>query len=202
MWGSVTVKEKPQSLPLSVADLRARLRIDETGDQSFDNVETAMLEGFIASGVAMIDGPSGIGFAMMRQIWTLTLDCFSPVIRLPGAPISGVSEIRYMAASGDMRVVPSSQYRLANGCSVARLVPTMGHVWPSCPAGPGVIEIDFELGCENASDVPPDLITAIALNAGHLYENREAVTQSGTQSEIPLGVSAILGRYRRGFVGA
>lgn len=196
MWGSVVIKTKPSALPLAAADLRRRLRIEETGDVDEDAAENAFLGELIESGVAMIDGPDGIGLAMMRQTWTLILDQFERVIRLPGSPIDGIAEVRYLDAGGTMKVVPASDYRLAKGAEPARVVPVPGASWPACPSGPGVIEIDYTLGAESADDVAPDLKTAIALNAGHLYEHREAVVQGGV-TEVPLGVSTILNRNRR-----
>lgn len=200
MWGSVTVKVPPVSLPLDAAQLRARLRVDETGEDEIDNAENQMLEAFILSGVALVDGPQGSGLAMMRQTWTRIMDAFEPIILLPGSPVVGVAEVRYMDAAGDVRIIPPSDYRLVKGREPAQLVPTVGRSWPSCPSGPGVIEVDYELGAEDAADVPQDLITAVALNAGHLHENREAVAVGVSVAEIPLGVQYILSRHRRQMV--
>ena len=193
MWASVTVKTPPEALPLTAADLRDRLRID-------DPTEDAILGDFLVGAAAEIDGPHGIGVALMAQTWTLTIDKFRPDIALPGWPITGVAEIRYLDPDGAAQIVPPADYRLAIIGEAGRLVPSPTATWPATLAGPGVIEIDYTLGRDSSAEVDGGLITALALLAGHYYENREAVIVGTNASETPLGVVHILNRYRRGLV--
>ena len=194
MWGGVTVKNKPAALPLSVADLKARLHIDHDD-------EDVQLDQMLRAAVDEIDGPAGIGFAMMAQTWTLALDGFAAEIKLPGAPVASVSEVRYLDAAGAWQVVDAATYRLVLGMDPARLVLAPGKSWPGAVMGRAVVEIDYALGEAMAADVAPGLVTAVAMLAGHYYENREAVLAGGgAPVEVPLGVRHILARYSR--VGA
>lgn len=192
MWARVKVKTAG-ALPLAAADLRARLRID-TGD------EDGLLGDFLAAAAAEIEGPDGAGVALMAQVWTLTLDGWGGDILLPGWPVTGVSEIRYLDPDGGQQVLDhDAAFRLVSGKDPALLVRKYGASLPALLAGPGVVEIDYTLGRSDPADADPGLVTALALIAGHYYENREA-TVMGQMQELPLGARHILDRYRRGLV--
>lgn len=207
MWASVQVKTAG-ALPLAAADLRARLRIDTAA-------EDALLGEFLAAAASRIDGPDGVGVAMMAQTWTLTLDRWPwaaagarafcgtgwPVaVDLPGWPVTGVSEIRYIDPDGVVQILDhAATFRQVLGTDPARLVKKPGATFPAVLTGQGVIEIDYTLGRADAAEVDAGLITALALLAGHYYENREASTPGRVQA-LPMGVEYILARFARGVV--
>lgn len=189
MWSSVQVKTAG-ALPLTAADMRARLRIDDAG-------EDGLLGDFLAAGASEIDGPDGIGVAMMAQTWTRTLDSWGGVIALPGWPVTAVSEIRYVDLAGDVQALDvAANFRLVTGSHPARLIAKPGVALPQVLAQAGVIEVDYTLGRTVAADVDPGLVTALALLVGHYYENREA-TAPGQVLEVPLGARHILDRFTR-----
>lgn len=200
MFAGVVVKTRPVALPLDADQLRLRLNVDRGGDALRDAAEDDLLLGFCAAGVSDIDGPDGVGFAMLRQTWTLTRDDFAPVICLPGAPVVSVSEVRFLDADFEWQVVDPARYRLALGVEPVRLVP-IGDGWPSVASGPGVVAIDYLLGVPDVADLDQSLITAVAMLAGHYFENREAVVVGAISNELPLGPRRILERYMRGRVG-
>lgn len=192
MWSSVQVKTVG-ALPLAATDMRDRLRIDT-------DAEDALLGDFLAAAASEIEGPDGVGVAMLTQTWTRTLDSWGAIIALPGWPVSGVSAIRYLDADGGQLVLDhATHFRLITGGDPARLVLKPGAVLPALLGQPGVVEIDYTLGQANASLVDSGLITALALIAGHYYENREATAFSQVH-EVPLGARHILARFRRGVV--
>ncbi len=190
MWSRVTVKTKPALLPIPAAVLADRLRVD-------DAAEHGEIEGFLIEALAGIDGPDGIGVAVMAQVWTLTLDRLSPEIDLPGWPVTGVAEIRYLDADGAWQVIAPALYRVVPGVEPARLVLARGAAWPAIPAGRGVVQIDYTLGAEDPADAEAGLVSAAALIAGHLYEHRSAVQTGAEAREVPLGAAYALSRYRR-----
>lgn len=200
IWGGVRVKTKPVALPLTAADLRLRLRVAATGDEATDQIDDGLLEDFCAAAVAEIDGPHGIGIAMMRQTWALTLDRFAPVIKLPGWPVQAVQAVRYLGTDGAWADLDPARYRVALGAEPVRIVP-VGAGWPSLAAGPAVVEIIYDLGAEDPADLDRGLVTAVAMLAGHYHENREAVVIGGGGAvEVPLGVQRALDRHARGTV--
>ncbi|QBR35404.1 hypothetical protein ETW23_03870 [Leisingera sp. NJS201] len=192
MWASVTIKSAG-ALPLSAEELRDRLRIDTAAEDD-------LLAAFLAAGASEIDGPDGAGVAMMAQTWTRTLDGWAQEIVLPGWPVTGVSEIRYLDPEGNQQTLAhAAAFRVVLGRDPARLVRKPGAPLPALLSGPGVVEVDYTLGRTDAAEVDAGLVAALALLAGHFYENREA-TAPGQVVEVPLGARHILDRFRRGVV--
>ncbi|WP_114286019.1 head-tail connector protein [Candidatus Halocynthiibacter alkanivorans] len=192
MWSGVqvTTPPAPASLPIEIDVMKLRLRCDE-------DEENAVITDMIRQAVDRIDGPDGIGVAMMTQTWTRTLDAFSAEIRLPGSPIQSVSEIRYMDSAGDWQTLASATYRLCKSTHPWIVVPAPGAHFPTTLRGRAVVEIDYVLGNALAADVPADLVAAVTLLVGHYFENREAVVTGTTATELPMGVERILARHAR-----
>lgn len=193
MWDRVKVIAKPTGDIISLAALKLRLRID--GDDEDD-----LLMSYLRGAVARIDGPDGIGYAMLEQTWRLTLDAFPHTITLPGAPIKRVAKISYLDASGVEQVLDAADYRVVVDMEPARVMPATGKFWPATLHAVGAVKIDYVLGEADAAAVPADLVDAVCLLVGHRYENREAVSVGNTVTEFPLGVEWLLKDYRRGAV--
>lgn len=191
MWDRVKVIAKPTGDIISLAALKLRLRID--GDDEDD-----LLMSYLRGAVARIDGPDGIGYAMLEQTWRLTLDAFPHTITLPGAPIKRVAKISYLDASGVEQVLDAADYRVVADMEPARVMPATGKVWPATLHAVGAVKIDYVLGEAEAANVPADLVDAACLLVGHRYQNREAVGDN--MSELPLSVEWLLKEYRRGAV--
>lgn len=197
MWRGVKVTVPPAVAPLGAALLRTRLRIDPTGDAGIDVADDALLESFEAAAVALIDGPNGIGVALMAQTWTRSLDDFEPVLELPGAPVVGVSEVRYMDTDGVWQVLDPAAYRVLDGRDRVALVPVLGGTWPKVALAPDAVVVEYVLGSENPALAQPALVAAVGLMVGHFWENREAVAAGVSVAELPLGVQHILAHHSR-----
>lgn len=198
MWGGVAIKVPPAGLPLTVADLRRNERLETPEDAQGLADEDATLTECLAAAVASIEGPKGIGVALMTQTWTLSLDRFQAEIALPGWPVKAISEIRYVAADGAAAVLGPADYRLAAGYDPARLVPARGLAWPAVTVGPSAVEVDYVLGEATAAAVDQGLLRAVSMLAGHFFEHREATTDGPEITPVPMGVDRILARFRRG----
>lgn len=193
MWGNVKVTTPPEALPLLVADVKRGLRVDH-------NEENELIRDILATAVGMIDGPAGIGVAMMAQSWTMALDGFPNEIRLAGDPVSAITAVRYLGRDPEWATVDPADYRLITLRDPARLVCVPGKSWPRPVDGVGTVEIEYTLGAATREDVNPSLLGAVRLLCGHLYEHREAVAAGITLAELPLGVRHILDHHRRGLV--
>jgi uncharacterized phiE125 gp8 family phage protein len=189
-WDRVSVTVGPTGPSVSIKDVKARARIDFDFDDS-------LILSLINGSEARIDGPSGIGYALLSQTWRLSLDCFpSCVIDLPGAPIKSVVSVNYVDVNGVDQVVDISDWHLDIYSSPARLSPSYGKSWPVTREQNSAVWIQYVLGEANSKNVKGDLIDALMLLISNRYENREAVSVVQLH-EIPLGVESILREYRQ-----
>ncbi len=189
MWAAVKIKT-PCAVPLTVELLADMLRLDVDD-------ENDLLRQYLSAAASEIEGPDGWGVALGAQVWTLTLNRLPEQIILPGWPVTGVSQIRYMDRTGAVQVLDhAAHYRLVRGLDPARLVRTSGAALPFVLPEVGAVEVDYNLGHADPADVDPALMTALGMLAGHFFENREATT-AAKLAEVPLGVSHIRNRFAR-----
>lgn len=193
MWRGVTVITKPTTEALTTALAKSRLRVDTSDDDT-------LIDSFVAGATAAIDGPDGIGFALMTQTWRKAYDAFPAVIELPGAPVKSVTSLKYIDADGAEQTLDPSAYRVDLNVDPVRITPVYGTSWPTTRDITSAVWVDYVLGEDSASDVPADLIDALALLVGHRYENREAVSEMDLK-EVPFAFWSIVARYRRKVIG-
>ena len=179
------------AIPLDTA--RAHLRVEHTD-------EDAYIESLIEAATATIEGPHGIGVALVSQTWAMTFDGFLPSpFALPLYPVQSVTSITYTDTDGQTQTLDPSLYQFAKG-NPAVVERAPGASWPAVRRQLNAATATFAVGFgASAADVPADLRHAILLMVGHLYEQREAV---GTpKAETPLGFAALTERYRVGRFG-
>ena len=201
MWDRVTIQTKAASAPITTADMKARLSI-QTAD--FDS----LIDDFVLGAVARVDGPSGIGVAMMQQTWRKTFDGFpamfnphgrpinSAMFNLPGWPIKSVTSIKYRDASGVEQTVAAGDYRVDMASEPVRVALKAGKSWPATDTEIASVWVDYVVGEVSADDISKDLIDAVALLVAHRFEHREAVAES-TMAEVPLGFQHITQEHNR-----
>ena len=104
-WSAVSVATAPTVKPLSLAELRTHLRL-ETADET-----DAYLTQLLDAAIAQVDGPSGVGYAMLAQTWQMRMDGFNwrrwwrSEQVLPGHPVTGITSITYETGDGAERTV-------------------------------------------------------------------------------------------------
>lgn len=189
IWSGVKVTTPPSSLPVTVAEAKAWLRVDHSEEDS-------LVETILRAAIARVDGPHGIGWGMMQQTWTVSLDTFPDAILLPGAPIKSVSSVTYVDSAGTTQTMDEDSYRVYIGGDQPTITPAYGLSWPPTRDVSGAVAIAYVVGESSAASVPADLKTAIMLLVGNFYQNREAST-NGTANELPFGVEFLLREYRR-----
>jgi uncharacterized phiE125 gp8 family phage protein len=185
----------PAVEPISVAELKAHLRIDGVA-------EDALLASMITTARLQIE--AALALALTTQNWTWTFDrwpCRASV-ELPVSPVQSILSFT-VARSGGPLSVPPSAYILDGQGIAARLITK--NAWPQ----PGVaalgIEITFAAGFGSVpADVPAPIRQALLLLAAHWYGHREAdgVCGGGTASTtgpgpLPALVGDLLAPYRR-----
>jgi uncharacterized phiE125 gp8 family phage protein len=154
---SLTLITPPVVMPVTLAELRAHLRVDDA-DQEHD----ALIVGYARSAVERLDGAAGVlGRALMRQEWELRFDQFCQVIRLPLPPLSEVISVTYLDLAGDPQVLNPSDYIVAGIGGDGTIRPALGTSFPPTAALPAAVRILFAAGADNPNGVPEQLRLAI-----------------------------------------
>lgn len=131
----------------------------------------------------MIDGPDGIGIALMPQTYEMVVDGLTSPIRIPIYPVRTVEGIAWEDENGSHST--TTEFRLIKSTGTV-------HHDLSASALPDSVIVTFTAGYDV---VPADLRHAVLMLVGHLYENREA-TASTKLERVPFAVESILSRYR------
>ena len=204
LWDRVVVATPPAAPVvnlLSLADIRGHAAID-------DATSDAELTRYLAEAVAMIDGPQGIGYALLSQTWRLSLDCFptqayglyvQPAgieIRLPGAPVKSIVSVTYVAGDGTTTTLAADQYTVDLDRTPALLLPAYGLAWPAARIQPGSVKITYTLGEATAATVNPRLISAVMLMVSYRDKFREAAGVADTKP-IAMGVDSLLHEFNQ-----
>lgn len=187
LWSRLKRVTAPAADPVTLAEAKAHLRILHPD-------EDVLVGGLIKSAVAMIDGPNGIGVALVTQTWRLSLDHLCD-FEIPLWPVTSVDEIAFVDTEGEDDTV--SEFEPDLDSDPVRVSPPYGQSWPSTRCSPGAVKVTFTAGFGEAAAVPADIKAAILLLIGHLYEHREAANDAPL-TVTPLAVESILNRYRRG----
>jgi uncharacterized phiE125 gp8 family phage protein len=187
----------PDAKPVSLAQAKKQCRIDFADDDD-------LVQGLLDAAIAQVDGPSGAGIALITQSWRLSLDRWPrPSIVVPLGPVQTIDSLQYIPFGATaLTTLDPSGYAYDLDAEIVRIRPdpTMG--WPQLQPGPGAIKIAFTCGYgDNQTSVPVDIQQAILLLVSHWYEHRDAVVgveNRDSSTVMPLGVDAILDRYRTG----
>jgi uncharacterized phiE125 gp8 family phage protein len=175
----------PATEPVSLADLKLHLRIDHAE-------EDATLTALILVARAAVERLSRR--LLLTQTWRVTLDRVPDggIVALPLAPVQTVTALRVADGAGGWTTWPGAAMVLDLTGEPARIafrgaVPVPGQAL----AG---IEIDVVCGYgAAAASVPPALVQAVKLLAGHWYEARG---DGPGPAPIPADVTALTDGYR------
>lgn len=157
----------PASEPVSLAELQAHLRVER-------DLEDALLLAYAQAAREMVEAATGR--ALLPQTWQLRLDAFAEPIMPPHAPVTAVTAIEYVTASGAL-TLPPADYSVVLPAGPAegraRILPARGRAWPGTDGNPDAVRITYVAGYASAAAVPAALRAAILLAVGDLYANRE-----------------------------
>lgn len=184
----VVVIEPPEPV-VTVDEAKLHCRIDET-----DTLSDSLIETYISAATAWLDGPGGwLGRALGVQVleWQ---SCSWPCdgFRLPYLPLIDVISISYIDPQGVSQILPIPNPWTFSGAPAIR--GKAGDVKIRYRAGYGVSDDSDPAAWTN--NIPNPIKVAIFLLVNHWYENREAVSVTGSPSAIPFGAAALLSTYR------
>ncbi len=153
----------PDDFPVTVAAVKAALRIDLTED---DGLLAALI------GAATDDAEHRLHRAILPQTWVLFLDHLPQRIRLPWPTARSVT-IEYREDAEDWIVLDDGDVFLSSG-EPSFVFPARGVAWPAVSHYPDSVRVTFQSwSWEVADDVPMGVQQWIIARVGELYEYRE-----------------------------
>lgn len=175
MLTRVTPLDGEAILPL--ADAKAHLRV-------LHDDEDALIEQLRDAAISHVERVAGV--ALSEGDWRWARSFFTTPVDLSIGPVLALGEVAY--TDGDGEAATYTGARLVGNAAH----PAWGESWPSAY---GYAAVTFTAGLASPDDAP-ELIAAVKLMLGHLYANREAVSDKAMQ-EVPLAVDALIQTHRK-----
>lgn len=190
---SLTVITEPSVEPVTLSEAKRNLRVDGTDEDTH-------ITHLITSARLHVEGFQGRH--IIQTTVRLTLDGFSPVIRLPRPAWRSVSSIKYTDSNGAEQTLDSSKYQA--DLTTGRIIPAYGESWPTTRWELATVRVEFVSGYADdgasppdyRANVPEDTKQAIMLLINELYERREAAIAGVTINTVPYNVEALASRHR------
>lgn len=184
MWYQSTVTAAASEL-VTAAEAMAHCRVD-AGDSVID----AEIDRLIAAARRHVENYCSIRIG--SQTLVSRCDSFADFERLPEAPITSVS-VQYVDTAGATQTLATDVYELRNDGLEAAIALAYGKAWPAIQPG-SRITVTIVGGF---TALAADLRHAMLMLIAHWFANREAVSASGAQGEMPMGVADLLANNRR-----
>jgi len=180
----------PAAEPISLAEVKAHLRIDA-------NDEDALLTALIAAARMFVERTFGI--ALITQGWSYFFDFWPQAgcITLPIRPVRAVAAVKVHDSAGGSVALDTASYAVDVLSEPARLV-LKGALPPAPSRELNAFEVAFTGGYgDEADDVPAPIRHALKLLVAHWFERRDPVVLESGAQEVPTMVAALLSPYRR-----
>ena len=194
-YRSLVVAAGPDTLPVSLAEAKAHLRVvDFTDDDeyivSLINAATTWCEDYCDRTFA--DKTYTVAFDDFPALRT---ELPRPPVRLNATAASATVTISYVDTSGTTQTLTWSQsgtqqFRLDRDHVPALIYPLYLQDWPMVRLDDKSVQITYLAGYGGAANVPMPAKHAIKMLVGHWYATREAVGSVG--QDVPMSVHALL----------
>jgi uncharacterized phiE125 gp8 family phage protein len=192
--------EPPTDRIVSLAEMKAHLRVDHTDDDSLIDVYTIAAE-------QRVDGPFGItGRAFRPQRLRASFGSFGAKICLPFPPLISVDSIAYLDTNGvEQTFAETGNWRVIGAGTErgAEIVPLYGVVWPSLlsTSDADLVRVAFTAGYYSAAspenDRVPEIVKAcVKLIVGDWYEHRPSSVIGATAAPTPFGAENLIAPFR------
>ncbi|WP_295217321.1 head-tail connector protein [uncultured Brevundimonas sp.] len=179
-WLNLRRVSAPLDSVVSLAEAKRHLNV-------FHNDDDTLINSLIEAATSYVEGPNGIGIALLTQTWRASFDHVPRSIPLPLGPVQAVVDISVAGTALD-----DDSYAVDLDLDAPLIVPAPGRSWPSATPQPGVVKVTFRVGYGSDPEaVPMILRQAVLLLVGHYYANK-----GDEEIEIPAAVNAILDRFR------
>lgn len=198
----LVVATAPATEPVTLAELKAHLRIDT-------EAEDAPLAALLATARGTLESITGRSFVQTE--WVAYYDAWplagtylgapqAREIELPKAPLLSVastvvSHVKYLDTDGNLQTLSAADYTVEPGLSAN----WFGRIWlkpaasiPTIGEFPGALRVTFYAGYGAAAAVPEEIKTAIKLLAAHLHTNPVPVNAGSVVNEVPMTLQFLI----------
>lgn len=163
----------PGSEPISTADAKTYLNVSTS-------LHNDLIDNLVKSARTLYEQYTST--AVITQTVTQVWDC-TPYngFELAVGPVT-TATVYYKDANGTYQEWASSNYTFDIISPLARVIRKATIGWPTTGDFPAKWKIEYAAGYASAAAVPEDIISAILLMVGFLYENREDIPISDTSN--------------------
>lgn len=169
--------------PVTVAEAKLRLRIDDTGVPADDAAQDADIQMMITAATELAENKTRRSIA--TNTWQLKLDAFPAEIRLLYPPLVSVTSITYVDTAGVTQTLDASAYYVDSHSEPGWVVPATDTVWPDTMTTANAVTVNYTAGY-GAANCPAAIKQFILMHVGHMFRNREAVTDKA-MTVMPYG---------------
>lgn len=168
----------PATEPVTVAEVRAQCRVDDTA-------EDALLAVYIEAARQLCE--EAIGRPLITQTWEQALDAFpAGEIKLLKAPVQSITSVIYTDTAGAAQTMDAADYSLDKETYPGGwLLPADGTDWPSTDDVINAVKVRYVAGYGNAAAVPAPLRVWILATVAALHQQRSAIDSSGRMAALP-----------------
>jgi len=161
--GTRLVTTEPTVEPITLAEIKADLRISHTDDD-------AKLQRYIADARAWVE--RRVQQKIASQTWEFVIDEFPAAeIKLPFSPVQEVVSIAYDGTDGLEAEVDPVDYYLDNVSLNAWIFPS--EAWPATLSAVNAVRVTFVAGYASPAEAPGPLKQAIRLKVQEFYDRED-----------------------------
>jgi uncharacterized phiE125 gp8 family phage protein len=199
----IRVITPPTVEPVTLAEVKAWARIDDTTDATANAAADALLSSLITA--AREEAEQIMGRSILGQTLELTLDRFprwGRCVELPRPPLVEVVSVSYFDAAGLDIVMDEAAYVLPNLSDAIppSIYPAPGGFWPDAFRRPDAVRIRYTAGWTSAAGVPENVKAWIKIRVATLWANRESlIAGNNTVGAVEMPgrfVDGLLDRWR------
>ena len=180
------------SEPIALSEAKLFLKVDTSDDD-------ALIGTIISSAREYVENFTG--YQLLSATYTQYLDKFpnkNTAIELLMNPVSAVTHVKYYDSNNTLQTWNTSNYDTDLKGKPARITLANDATFPTVYDRTNAVEIKFVAGYAStyATGFPKQLLNAMYLIIGHLYENRQDVIVGSIVTEMKKGADSILRQYR------